>query len=94
MRLFGGTIPLKNDSVTFTGPVQFNMGRSLHKVSLRRIRGTGAFASGENKANKTFREEYILSYSLIGFYGIINEHLAEKTNLSEKMCIRDSCYTQ
>ena len=60
------------------------MGRSLHKVSLRRIRGTGAFASGENKANKTFREEYILSYSLIGFYGIINEHLAEKTNLSEK----------
>ena len=84
MRLFGGTIPLKNDSVTFTGPVQFNMGRSLHKVSLRRIRGTGAFASGENKANKTFREEYILSYSLIGFYGIINEHLAEKTNLSEK----------
>ena len=84
VRLFGGTIPLKNDSVTFTGPVQFNMGRSLHKVSLRRIRGTGAFASGENKANKTFREEYILSYSLIGFYGIINEHLAEKTNLSEK----------
>ena len=39
--------------------------------------------SGKDKSNKTFREEYILPYSLIGFYGIINEHAAEKTNLSE-----------
>lgn len=84
VRLFGGTIPLNKDSITFTGPVQFNMGRSLHKVTLRRIRGTGAFASGENKANKTFREEYILPYSLIGFYGIINEHAAQKTNLKDE----------
>lgn len=84
VRLFGGTIPLNKDSITFTGPVQFNMGRSLHKVALRRIRGTGAFASGENKSNKTFREEYILPYSLIGFYGVINEHAAQKTNLSEE----------
>lgn len=83
VRLFGGTLPLEKDSITFTGPVQFNMGRSLHKVSLKRIKGTGAFASGKDKSNKTFREEYILSYSLIGFYGIINEHAAEKTNLSE-----------
>lgn len=82
-RLFGGTIPLDKDSITYTGPVQFNMGRSLHKVSIKRIKGTGAFASGENKANKTFREEYILPYSLIGFYGIINEHAAQVTKLSE-----------
>lgn len=84
VRLFGGTIPLNNDSITFTGPVQFNMGRSLHRVELKRMKGTGAFASGENKSNKTFREEYILPYSLIGFYGIINEHAAEKTNLSDE----------
>lgn len=84
VRLFGGTIPLNKDSITFTGPVQFNMGRSLHKVSLKRIKGTGAFASGEGKSNKTFREEYILPYSLIGFYGIINEHAAQKTNLDEE----------
>lgn len=88
VRLFGATIPLeftKNDkgSATFTGPVQFNMGRSLHKVSLKRIKGTGAFASGEGKDNKTFREEYILPYSLIGFYGIVNEHAAEETKLTE-----------
>lgn len=84
VRLFGATIPLEKASVTFTGPVQFNMGRSLHRVELKRIKGTGAFASGANKDKKTFREEYILPYSLIGFYGIINEHAAEKTNLSQE----------
>lgn len=88
VRLFGATIPLEfgqdKSSATFTGPVQFNMGRSLHRVSLKRIKGTGAFASGEGKDNKTFREEYILPYSLIGFYGIINEHAAEETNLNEE----------
>lgn len=84
VRLFGATIPLDKASVTFTGPVQFNIGRSLHKVELKRIKGTGAFASGLGKDNKTFREEYILPYSLIGFYGIVNEHAAEKTNLSQQ----------
>ncbi|SKA90401.1 CRISPR-associated protein, Csh2 family [Clostridium sp. USBA 49] len=88
VRLFGATIPLEfgkeKGSATFTGPVQFNMGRSLHRVALKRIKGTGAFASGEGKDNKTFREEYILPYSLIGFYGIINEHAAKETNLKEE----------
>lgn len=83
VRLFGATIPLDKSSVTFTGPVQFNMGRSLHKVELKRIKGTGAFASGAGKDNKTFREEYILPYSLIGFYGIINENAAKFTNLTD-----------
>jgi len=93
-RLFGATIPVEvpksrtkdgkkeiSGSITFTGPVQFNMGKSLHKVSIKRIKGSGAFASGEDKENKTFREEYILPYSLIGFYGVINEHAAVATNL-------------
>ncbi|WP_418222469.1 type I-B CRISPR-associated protein Cas7/Csh2 [Clostridium isatidis] len=84
VRLFGATIPLDKDSITFTGPIQFNMGRSLHRVVLKRIKGTGAFASGEGKSNKTFREEYILPYSLVGFYGIINEHAAEHTKLTEE----------
>lgn len=84
VRLFGATIPLDKDSATFTGPVQFNMGRSFHKVEVKRIKGTGAFASGEGKDNKTFREEYVLPYSLIGFYGIINEKAAENTNLTKE----------
>ncbi len=84
VRLFGATIPLDKDSATFTGPVQFNMGRSLHRVEVKRIKGTGAFASGGGKDSKTFREEYILPYSLIGFYGIINEKAAEHTNLAQE----------
>lgn len=84
VRLFGATIPMKNDSATFTGPVQFNMGRSLHKVEIKRIKGTGAFAASANKSNKTFREEFILPYSLIGFYGIINEKAGEDTNLKQE----------
>lgn len=80
IRLFGGVIPLEKDSITFTGPVQFNMGRSLNKVNTKHIKGTGAFAAQDGKA-KTFREEYILPYSLIAFHGIINENAAKETML-------------
>jgi len=65
VRLFGGVIPLTGDSITYTGPVQFQMGRSLHPVELKYIKGTGAFASGAGKSKKTFREEYVVPYSLI-----------------------------
>jgi len=91
VKLFGATIPLdlkvekKNvtGSITLTGPVQFRMGRSLHKVELKYIKGTGAFASKAGATQKTFREEYILPYSLIAFYGIVNENSAKKTGLTD-----------
>lgn len=92
VRLFGATIPIDvkvkskkvSSSVTLTGPVQFRMGRSLHKVEIQHIKGTGAFASGSGKDQKTFREEYILPYSLIAFYGVINENAAKDTNMTEE----------
>ena len=90
IRLFGVTMPVEwdkenRDSITYTGPVQFKMGRSLHKVGEPTfIRGTGAFASEAGAKQKTFREEYILPYSLICFYGIINENAAKDTGLKEK----------
>ncbi len=96
VKLFGATIPLDlkvNDekgksknvtgSITLTGPVQFRMGRSLHKVELKYIKGTGAFASKAGATQKTFREEYILPYSLIAFYGVINENAAKETELTD-----------
>lgn len=91
VKLFGATIPLdlkvekKNvtGSITLTGPVQFRMGRSLHKVELKYIKGTGAFASKAGATQKTFREEYILPYSLIAFYGIVNENAAKQTDLTD-----------
>lgn len=96
VRLFGATIPLdlsikegnkaKNvtGSITLTGPVQFRIGRSLHKVELKHIKGTGAFASKAGATQKTFREEDILPYSLICFYGIINENAAKHTYLTDE----------
>jgi len=84
IRLFGGVIPLEKDSITYTGPVQFKMGRSLHRVAMKHIKGTGAFASDAKSKQKTFREEDILAYSLILFYGIINENAAKHTGLGEE----------
>ncbi|MGA2940340.1 MAG: type I-B CRISPR-associated protein Cas7/Csh2 [Syntrophobacteraceae bacterium] len=72
IRLFGGTIPLPHDSITLTGPVQFKMGRSLHPVVMKHIKGTGAFAAREGSKQFTFREEDILYYSFIAFHGIVN----------------------
>lgn len=83
IRLFGGVIPLDKDSITYTGPVQFKMGRSLNKVELKHIKGTGAFASKAGAKQSTFREEYILPYSFIVFHGIINETAAKHTKLTE-----------
>lgn len=82
VRLFGGVIPLDKASITFTGPVQFKMGHSLHRVELMYIKGTGAFASKPGVQQQTFREEYILPYSFIAFYGIINENAARQTRLT------------
>ncbi|WXG47267.1 MAG: type I-B CRISPR-associated protein Cas7/Csh2 [Candidatus Atabeyarchaeum deiterrae] len=70
-------------SIKYTGPVQFKMGRSLNKVELKYVKGTGAFASKPRKEQKTFREEWVLPYSLICFYGIINENQAKVTSLTE-----------
>lgn len=67
----------------FTGPVQFGMGKSLNKVKENFIKGTGAFATKETSIQRTFREEYNISYGLIGFHGVINENAAKNTNLSE-----------
>ncbi|HDP68918.1 MAG TPA: type I-B CRISPR-associated protein Cas7/Csh2 [Candidatus Marinimicrobia bacterium] len=93
VRLFGATIPLDlkvddggktksvTSSITWTGPVQFKMGRSLHPVKIQHIKGTGAFASGDKSTKKTFREEYVVPYSLIAFHGVVNENAAKHTSL-------------
>ena len=83
VRLFGAVCPINESSITFTGPVQFRMGRSLHKVVLKHIQGTGAFASEAGKSQKTFREEHVLHYSFIAFHGIINQITAQHTGMTE-----------
>ncbi|MET3129546.1 CRISPR-associated protein Csh2 [Arcicella rosea] len=83
IRVFGGVLPLPKDSITLTGPTQFQMGRSLHKTEIITEQGTGAFASGDKKGQATFRTEYKVPYSLIGFNGIINEKAAHYSTMSE-----------
>jgi len=102
IRAFGGVLPIsdkdemKKDSaittagVQFTGAVQFRMSKSLHKVSVNHIKGTGAFASNyddndtkKQKQQATFREEDFLSYALFATYGIVDNYNAKKTGFSE-----------
>ena len=83
IRVFGGVLPLDKDSITLTGPTQFQMGRSLHKTEVITEQGTGAFASSDKKSQATFRTEYKVPYALIGFNGIINEKAAQYSKMTE-----------
>lgn len=84
VRLFGGVSAAKGKKFNLTGPVQFGMGKSLHPVKENFIKGTGAFATKEGAEQKTFREEYNITYGLIGFHGIINENAAKHTHLTDE----------
>jgi len=100
IRLFGGTFALKKKggkkkevkegepterAFALTGPVQFKFGRSLHRVGEPTfVKGTTVMPSAEKKGAGTFWEAYILPYSLIAFYGIINENASKDTKLTDK----------
>jgi CRISPR-associated protein Csh2 len=71
-----------NKTFHLTGPVQFGMGKSLNVVKENFIKGTGAFTTSETAVQKTFREEYNITYGLIGFHGVINENAAKSSGLS------------
>jgi CRISPR-associated protein Csh2 len=74
----------KGGGIQLTGAVQFNPGQSLHAAEIIEISGTGGFASKETAKQKTFRREYLVPYALIGFYGVINEHVAKDSGLTKK----------
>jgi CRISPR-associated protein Csh2 len=85
IRFFGATSAIKGKTITFTGPVQFKMGRSLHTVKGPIfVKGTTVMPSKEEKGQGTFSEAYIIPYSLIAFSGVINENAAKHTNLRKK----------
>lgn len=91
IRAFGGVLPISDNkekdikvkSVDFTGPVQFRISKTLHKVSVKNIKGTGAFASDKDKSAKTFREEAFLDYAFFATYGIFDNNNAKITKFSE-----------
>ncbi|WP_435078608.1 type I-B CRISPR-associated protein Cas7/Csh2 [Halococcus sp. AFM35] len=97
-RYFGATLSIDTDDEGIiaavedqlpdhlTGPVQFSPGKSLHPVveneeynSLTSVIGTQ-----EGKEQGGFDlDDHRLKYALIGFHGLVDEHGAEDTNLSE-----------
>ncbi len=87
-RLFGAVSAPGNNAdkkkvFNFTGPVQFGMGTTLHQVKENFIKGTGGFANKEGAKQKTFREEYNITYGLVGFHGVVNENAAVHTQLMQ-----------
>ncbi len=89
-RLFGATYPVEltrgnKDSITLTGPVQFNIGTSLHKVKEVPFDLSLVMASGEGKKSGSQAEggKKTIKYGLIGFHGVINEVAAKHSKLSE-----------
>jgi len=81
IKLFGSTTAVEDRTIALTGPVQFKYGRSLHKVDITYIKGTTVMPSGRERKQGTFTERYILPYSLIVFYGIVNENAAKTQNI-------------
>jgi CRISPR-associated protein Csh2 len=81
VRLFGATTAVKDKVMTLTGPVQFKYGRSLHRVDLKYIKGTTVMPSKADSKQGTFTEKYILPYSLIVFYGVVNENAAARQEI-------------
>ncbi|MGB9877750.1 MAG: type I-B CRISPR-associated protein Cas7/Csh2 [bacterium] len=81
IRCFGATTAVGEKTFTFTGPVQFKFGRSLHRVDLTFVKGTTVMPSGAERERGTFTERYILPYSLIAFYGVVNENTAEAQDI-------------
>jgi len=83
VRLFGATMPVKNENKSFIGPVQFNWGYSLNKVELLEASITSHFASGEQNKQGAMGKDFRVKYSFIAFFGVISGKRAEHTRLSE-----------
>ncbi len=84
LRLFGATIAVENSTMTEIGPVQFNFGKSLHKISPEFVKGTTVMPSQEDVEQGTMTEMWIVPYSMIGFHGILNENAAKNTGLKKE----------
>ncbi|MBS7006812.1 type I-B CRISPR-associated protein Cas7/Csh2 [Anaerostipes sp.] len=84
VRLFGATMPIKNNNMHFTGPVQFNWGYSLNDVELIEASITSQFASSESKKQGAIGKDYRVRYSFLAFSGVISAHRAEHTKLREE----------
>ncbi|MDD5515566.1 MAG: type I-B CRISPR-associated protein Cas7/Csh2 [Synergistales bacterium] len=82
-RLFGTTFALGKESFSWTGPVQFKWGRSLHRSEAKLVQGTAAFATKSESEQRSFRNEYIVPFTVIGVYGIANQYPSQETGATD-----------
>ena len=87
VRLFGATMPMENTSLTFTGPVQFGWGYSLHRVEVNNSATISSHFAGRDAGEKgeygTFGKDWRVYYSLIGFHGLVSRARARHTRLTD-----------
>lgn len=96
VRYFGATMSVDMDGHEelvealpdhFTGPVQFSPGKSLHPVTENEEYNslTSVIATGEGKEQGGFDlDDHRIQYAFIGFHGLVDEHGAEDTLLSDR----------
>ncbi len=84
VRLFGATMPMENTSVTFTGPVQFSWGYSLHRVEINNSATISSHFAGRENEYGTFGKDWRVHYSLLAFYGIVSRSRARHTGLKDE----------
>ena len=83
IRCFGAAITVKGANHSFTGPMQFAIGKSLNKPTISTHTITTTFASGEDKGAGTFGSFHIVDYSLILFHGVLCEQNAKASDMTE-----------
>lgn len=84
-RLFGVTFALGNkESFAWTGPVQFKWARSLNKVKVDFIQGSGGFATKDGSENRTFRNEYKVPFAMMATYAIANQNASKITDATDE----------
>jgi CRISPR-associated protein Csh2 len=98
VRYFGATMSINMDEERygdlaeklpdhFTGPVQFSPGKSLHPVTENEEYNslTSVIATGEGKQQGGFDlDDHRIQYAFIGFHGLVDEHGAEDTLLTNE----------
>ncbi|KDE59360.1 CRISPR-associated protein Csh2 [Halostagnicola sp. A56] len=97
VRYFGATMSVDMDEEKygdiadelpdhFTGPVQFSPGKSLHPVTENEEYNslTSVIATGKGKEQGGFDlDDHRIQYAFIGFHGLVDEHGAEDTLLTD-----------
>jgi CRISPR-associated protein Csh2 len=86
VRMFGESMTFDSPiDGSYTGPIQFNFGRSMHAVNESSHGKTSVVAASSDEDDRTeggnMFTDYRIDYALMRFHSVINEHNAAETRL-------------